>query len=410
MIKTKRFLHLWFSQALSQLTIQIMNFLIIVRIFEATGSTIATSIAYALPAIVLGPFAAALVDLVDRRRVLMLTNLLQAVAVFLYALSDPKYLFLSYGVVLVYALFNQFYVPAEAASLRRVVPKEKLPQANGIFFVTQNVSVVAGFGLAGILNSFIGYKNSFLAAAVMLFFAFISVSLLPRMRVKNNLGKRFEAKLANFFVKIKEGYSFIRGHKDVLFPFLLLIALHVALIIVTTNLPAMAQDLLRISPSYAGFLIAVPAGIGAALGTLTITKVMKKEVRKKSIIEIGLVVMGTAIWATAILLPQLTTPLTRIVASVVLFMAAGASFVAVVVPAQTYIQEKTPDALMGRVFGNFWFLATIATIFPVMFSATISDVLGVRTLLFLLGFLAFLALTISLKEGQKIIENQEYQK
>ena len=54
LIKNTKFVHLWTSQILSQLTINIMNFLLLIRLFEHTGSTIATSLlwaAYALPAI-----------------------------------------------------------------------------------------------------------------------------------------------------------------------------------------------------------------------------------------------------------------------------------------------------------------------------------------------------------------------
>lgn len=111
--KNFKFLYLWASQILSQLTIYVMNFLLLLRLFEKTGSTIATSflwVAYALPAILIGPFAAA---------------------------SHRTSLFLIYGVALAYSFLNQFYVPAELATLPSVVKKKVLPHANGLFFLTQ---------------------------------------------------------------------------------------------------------------------------------------------------------------------------------------------------------------------------------------------------------------------------------
>ena len=73
LLKNFDFLKLWGSQVLSQLTIQIMNFVLILLLFTQTGSTIATSMLWvtvALPAILVGPFGAAASDMFNRRKLL----------------------------------------------------------------------------------------------------------------------------------------------------------------------------------------------------------------------------------------------------------------------------------------------------------------------------------------------------
>src|SRR5260221_13946401 len=119
LLKNYKFVSLLISQVLSQLTVNILSFLILIKLFQQTGSTIATSfiwIAYALPAIIIGPIAAAFVDFVDKKIILMVTNLLQALAVLVYAILIYKNLvFLPYAIVFMYSFLNQFYVPAEAA-------------------------------------------------------------------------------------------------------------------------------------------------------------------------------------------------------------------------------------------------------------------------------------------------------
>ena len=73
LVLNKNFRYLWISQILSQLTINIMNFLLLIRLYVDTGSTIATSllwISYAIPAVAIGPIAAAAVDIFERRKVL----------------------------------------------------------------------------------------------------------------------------------------------------------------------------------------------------------------------------------------------------------------------------------------------------------------------------------------------------
>ncbi len=404
-LSNTKFKYLWYSQLLSQLTIQIMNFLIIVKLFETTGSTIATSfiwVAYALPAILIGPFAATWVDLVDKRLVLTISNIAQALVILFYAIFSSKYLFLSYVVVLFYSFFNQFYVPAEAAMLPKIVNKKDLPQANGLFFLTQQASIIVGFGLAGVLADLLGYKTTFIFSAGMLFLAFLSVNMLPGNSSKEEVAKKFEMGMMKFIDKTQEGYSFIRSRPGIWMPFILLIGLHVATSIITIMLPAISVEIVQINPKYSGLLIILPGGAGAVLSTLLTSKYLKR-LRKKELIEKALLAMGLSLWVTIFLIPEVPIFIKPIVAAIMFFLI-GASYVAMFVPAQTFLQESTPKHLMGRVFGNFWFLATIATIFPVLFSATITEVFGVKVMFFVVGALTIAAYLFSTKKGQAILQ------
>jgi len=52
---------------------------------------------------------------------------------------------LVYGIVLAYSFLNQFYVPAESATLPSVLSKESLPTATDYFFLPQQAVVNFGF-------------------------------------------------------------------------------------------------------------------------------------------------------------------------------------------------------------------------------------------------------------------------
>ena len=409
LLKNTKFRYLWASQLLSQLTIHVMNFLIIVKLFESTGSTIATSfiwIAYALPAILIGPFAATWVDLLDKRLVLTTTNLFQALTILFYALFSSKYLFLSYVVVLFYSVFNQFYVPAEAAMLPKIVSKKSLTQANSLFFLTQQGSIIVGFGLAGIVAQLIGYKTSFMLSSGMLFAAFLAVSNLPGNTAKDEIAKKFEIGMVRFFGKTLEGYRFIKTNPSVWLPFVLLVILHVTSSIITITLPAIAVEVVQINPKLAGPFLVFPAGLGAVAGTVLVTKYLKKA-RKKDLIEKSLMGFGISIWVAIFVIPELNVYL-KPVFSALTFFVAGASYVGVFVPSQTFLQQSTPKNLLGRVFGNFWFLATVATIFPVLFTATITEIFGVRSMFFLIGFGALAGYLLSTKKGQSLLERRAF--
>ena len=408
LLKNSKFLHLWASQLFSQLAINIMNFLLLVRIFTITGSTIAASllwVSYALPAILIGPIAAASVDMVAKRKMLMITNLLQSLVILLYALAHTERFFLLFGVAFAYSFLNQFYVPAEQASLPGIVPKRLLPQANSLFFLTQQSALIAGFGVAGVLNKFLGFEYSLYLCSLFLLLAFISVSFLPRLATRERLPESFEKGIIKFFSRIVEGYKFIKENKNILAPFLLLMAMQIAGAVVVVNMPVLAVNIFKISINSGGLLIVVPAGIGAIVGSALVSKLLRGGLRKKRIIEASLFLVSLAILFLVFITPEISG-WARIFFGAVIIMVTGASFIGVMIPSQTFLQEATPGGMRGRVFGNYWFLVTLATIFPVIFSATLTELFGIQFLFTILAGLIFGGFIVSKKYGQKFIENE----
>lgn len=404
-IKKPNFVYLWLSQILSQLTVNIMNFLLLTQLFTVTQSTIATSIlwvAYALPAIFFGPIGAASVDLVSRRKILMITNLLQALTVGGFILLHQSSIFLLYFVVVLYSLFNQFYVPAESSSLPSVVPKNSFAYANSLFFITQQGSLVLGFGAAGILLNLLGFTGSLIVCAVFLFIAFVSTTFLPEMKPTKAVPEALDKLLVTFFKSIYEGYEFIRDHKSILFPLLLLMGMQVSLAVIVVNLPIIATEILNVSVNYAGLLVVVPAGIGAVIGSIVIPRNLHKNWRKKSVIETSAALLSFGIFLTVFMVPYLPVTL-RVILEPIFVLLIGFGFIGVTIPTLTYLQESTPEWLRGRVFGNMWFLVTIATIFPVLFSGFISEYFGVKTLLVLLMIVTMFIFCYSRRHGQQFI-------
>lgn len=395
---TKNFKLLWISQILSQITVNMMNFLLLAKLFESTGSAIATSllwVTYALPTIFFGPIGASIVDLISRRKILMVTNFLQSLVIFLYIFSQQYSVFLLFAVVMAYSFLNQFYVPAESASLPTFVNKNKLAKANSIFFLTQQLSLVIGFGFAGIIQKLVGFEGSLIICASALFIAFLSVYKLPNVSPTKKLPDNFEDLMKIFFDHIIEGYKFIKGNKTVLYPLSLLFVIQVGLAIVTVNLPIIAKEILHTSIAYVGLLIVVPAGIGAIIGSIIITKLIKNKWRKMKIINTGLGLLGISVLGL-IFGNVFTAPLFVIL--------VGIGFIGVNIPTLTHLQEVTPVWLRGRVFGNLWFIITLATIFPIIFSGVISEFFGIKTLLTIMSLGVILILVYSLRSGQKLIK------
>ncbi len=392
LLKNKNFVYLWISQFFSQIAIHIMNFLVVLIVFKNTGSTIATSfvwLTFIIPAIIVGPFAYVYADFVNRKKILIISNFFQALILLCMAATYKNVFYLTYALLLIYSIFNQFYVPSEISVLPSVVKKSDLPQANGLFLSTYQIGLVLGFIISGLVGEVFGFGYAFLIASFLVFGALISVIFLPGNLFKTD--KRLKILNIRVFVReILAGYKFIAGDRKIFFPFVTIASLQVALAIVFVNLPAISQDLLEINPNYSGLAVVFPAVAGAIFGIVFVSKLLSERWSRKRTVKVFLGVMTAMLWSSIIITSFLPGPY-RIGATFLNSFLIGISFIAIYISAQTQLQVSTPNNFMGRVFGNSWFLTTAATVIPLMFSATITDTLGVRALFAFVGGILFVA-------------------
>jgi len=391
-LKIRNFQKLWGSQLLSQITLSLVNFVIILRIYEETHSTIAVSLVwlfYAIPAVLLGPFSGTIIDLVEKRKALIWTNFSQAVIVLAYLLVKEK-IWPIYTIVFLYSLVNQLYIPAEAATLPGVVPKELYPPANSIFMFTMYGTFLVGISLAGPLIKLVGREAPFFLSSLFLGLAAFSVALLPS-EVK---GKRGEVRgIQDFWDRVKEGYLFIREKSTILFPLMLIVISEIIVGILAVLSPSFATEVLSIELLDAGLILVFPAGLGALIGAQGVVWALRR-IRKKKVISFGLFLFTFGLLCFSLIIPSL--PFWRTQAAVVVVFLLGISFVSLIIPAQTLIQENTPEEFRGRVFGVLGFMITLTAILPVLLTATVADLLGVTWIMFIIslviGALAFYSL------------------
>ena len=401
-LKTE-FIFLWFSQILSQITGNLINFTLMVIIFERTYSTAAVSLIwffYAIPALILGPFSGVMVDLVDKRKILIITNFIQALIVFGYLMFKVK-VWVIYSLIFLYSLVNQLYIPAEGATLPFLLPKNLYPTANTLFMFTVNFTFLISFVLAGPLIRILSRENIFLIGGTSLLLATLAVWFLP----KNIIGER--KKITSpiiFFKKLKEGYSYIKNTPLIIFPLCLIIASQIIVGVLGITVPTYAKEVLNISVVDAGLAIVSPAGAGALIGSILATKRLTQKVRKKIIISSGLGFASFSFIFLGLVISFLS-PSLRIIFSAIFTFLLGMAFVFLVVPSQTFIQITTPKKFYGRIYGVLGFLITLASIMPILMIGTLVDLLGIKIILTITGILTLGGFLISLKEPYEIAKN-----
>ena len=399
LFENKDFIKLWLSQILSQIAINLMNFYVLTRVFSQTKSSTAVAmiwIASALPALLFGPFSGPIVDSLSRRKAMIITNLLQAASISL--LFFRHQLFSFYPVVFLYSFFDQIYLPSQQASIPGLVNRKYLSTANGLFLLTQQASVLLGFGLGGVLLALLGNTITVAIASGALIIAAISVYFLPKDQPRTGF---MEKNIGRFWKDLLTGYKYVRWHREILLPLLMIVCSQIFVSVITIILPTFTHEVLNISLNYAGIILIVPGAIGALIVTYHLPRWLK-SMRKKDIVQRGLIIGGL----TLILFSLVgLLPAGRALAGSVVAMGIGMALACITVPSQTLIQEKTPSWLRGRVYSQLSFLLIIATTLPILAAGTLADAIGVAPLMALMGIILCVIFYILRRKGDYVMAN-----
>jgi predicted MFS family arabinose efflux permease len=139
-------------------------------VFALTGSTLASAVtllAAFVPQVLVGSVAGVFVDRWDRKRTMIVANLVLAVALVpLLWVFDASRIWLVYVVLAVESVVEVFFGPAEQAMLPRVVPDDDLVVANGLNGQVQQMARLVGSGLGGVVAAIGGIAALAVADAV----------------------------------------------------------------------------------------------------------------------------------------------------------------------------------------------------------------------------------------------------
>src|SRR5579883_227276 len=146
-LRNRNFTYLWSAQLLSQIAQNIINFAVLVKVEELTHSTTqiaVTIVSFTLPAVLFGPIAGVFVDRLDKKMILVYTNLLRAAATLgfvFFGQTVPAV----YAILFISSTINQLFSPAEGASIPLLVKRDQLLNAMSLFNLTFYSAVVLGF-------------------------------------------------------------------------------------------------------------------------------------------------------------------------------------------------------------------------------------------------------------------------
>ena len=325
------------GQTVSWLGRQLTIVAVPIQVYDLTGSSFKVGLVGAAalgPLIVLSLAGGSIADAVDRRKLLIVTQVLLALTsagLALNAQRDAPALWPLYVLSAATAGFSGVDLPARNAMLPRLVGRDLFTSAAALGQLVFQVGGVAGPALAGLLISRVN-----VAAAYWIDVATFGVSaaLVVLMRPQPPEGGGTRAGLAS----IREGLRYLRGRRVLVSTFV--IDLNAMVFGMPRALfPALGTEFFGGGPTTVGLLFAAP-GAGALLGALFTGWVGR--VRRQGLA----VIVAVAVWGAAIavfgLVPWLPLAL-------VLLAVAGAADVVSAVFRNTILQLSVPDSLRGRL-------------------------------------------------------------
>ncbi len=415
-LRNRNFLLLWLAQAATQIGGNMVVYGLTVLIFSATGSNSAVSLlllTFLAPAVFFSAVAGVYVDRLDRRLILIVTNLLRAVffALVFFAGGNIAAIFI---LNIAISTVTTFFAPAEAAMIPVLVPRHQLLAANGLFTFTLNAAFALGFALLGpLVVNLAGPDALLLIVAALYLVAMVFTITLPSVpAVEEGLSAvdavlDTERAVATVIGELREGLGYIRAHRSIIWS-LVYLGITASLIGVLGVLgPDFATETLGLAPK--DFVVVVlPLGMGIVTGILLLNSYGRLFPRRR-LMEGGLVALGVLLTALSAAGPitrflqraEAATPLdlsglVSLLAVVVgIAFLAGIAYALVAIPAQTALQEELPEEVRGRVFGVLNMLVSVASFVPIIIVGPISDLVGTTIVIVSVGLVVTLAGVVS---------------
>ena len=399
--QNRNFLTLWLGQVFSQLADKVYLVLMIAIIsaqFEAPGQTIsgwvaAVMIAFTVPAVLFGAMAGVFVDRWRKKPVLVISNLLRGglvitLPLILWAtlswgtlLGLPVAFWLLLLVTFLISTLTQFFAPAEQAIIPLIVERGNLLSANSLYTTTMMASVIIGFAVG---EPFLAFSEALLAGLgisdngpALLVGASYLLAGLCLLLIRPGQERLSEGETAvSFWADIRDGIGYLQRSPQVRVAIIQLVLLSCVFAALAVLAVRLAELIPTLKASQFGFLLAA-GGVGMAIGAAFVgqfgLRFPKRYLSLSGALGMALCLIGLA-WTTQ----QLWWSL-----GIILTLGVCAALVGI--PMQTLIQEKTPEAMRGKVFGLQNNLVNIALSLPLALASLIETAFGISNVLIGLG-------------------------
>lgn len=345
-------------------------------VYRLTGSALllgTVSFAGQIPSFLFAPFAGVWVDRLDRRQVLVWTqvlSMLQSLALAALTLSHTITIPLILILSIAQGVINAFDMPGrQAFTLQMVEDRADLSNAIAINSSMVNLARMVGPSLAGMLIAATSEGWCFLADGVS--YIGVIASLLA-MRIAPQQSRRATTSM---WQELREGWKYVYEFIPIRIILTLFALISLSGMPLVVLMPIEAANVLHGGAHTLGFLMGA-MGVGSLISALSLAA--RKSVRGLiRIIPIAALVFGFGLIGFGMS--------RSFWLSMLMVMAAGAGLMQAMAASNTIIQTLTTEQMRGRVMGYYTMAFMGMAPFGSLIAGTLAHAIGVSWTMILNG-------------------------
>jgi MFS transporter, DHA3 family, macrolide efflux protein len=364
---------LWYAQIVSIFgdflaifaVISVLTFKVHATPQQITG----VQIAYVVPIAVFGILAGVFVDRWPLKRTLVSSDLIRGMLVLLLLLCTQIWQF--YATLAAISVVSSFFGPAQGVVIREAVPRHGLRSSNALMQQALFMMRIIGPAAAAMLVATFGAYSCYFLDAVSFFASasFIaSVAIQRAPAVHHHTLAEDKGAVARIWHDMQQGMTFILHHAALLF---VIMAMSAGMFVLGCFGPLIAiyvRDSVGAGNVVYGWASAM-IGVGM-LGGVSLLNAYGTRIRNTVLVYSGLLGIAAGLFVLSLLTEIWSTLLGDII-------ICGA-VAAIIIPAQTLMQQETPPQLMGRVGSTFMSCVLIAQILGLLLSGALAQFTSVR--------------------------------
>ena len=399
-LRRRNFALLWFAGLISVAGDWVLNAALPYFVFQRTGSTIATAgmiVAALAPGVVLGSVSGVFVDRWDRKRVLVLTNVLQgATVMLLLVVPQDGWLWVVYVVAAAQSAFAAFSGPAESALLPALVGEDDLVPANALNVLNNRVGRLVGAPIGGAMLAAVGLElvvvvdaASFVVAALLI----TRVAAPPARRaVPADPAATALSAWRAFLGEWLDGLRIMRSERRIASLFVVFGLMTFAGTMLDPLHAPWVREVLEEGPGVFACLLTAHAASGI-VGTLLVGQFGAPWTPRA-------LIGWTSVVAAAAIVVKYNLPAVPV--AIATSIVAGVTSVASSVGVETLAQRAVRDEFRGRVFGALGASGSLLSLAGAMTAGALAEVVGIVAMLNVSAALIFLSGLVVLRAFARV--------
>jgi MFS family permease len=381
LLRRRDFALIWTASLISSTGDWVLLIGLPIYVLQLTGSTLATSamfVAELIPQILFGSVAGVFVDRWDRKRTMVIANLVLTFAILPLALvRSADDVWIAYLVAFTESLVARFLRPAEGAMLPRLVDKTDLVAANALASFASNASRLVGPTIGGViagiygLTAVAGFDSATFAVAAALV-SLVRTSGAPERSDAQDMSSVAAGRFRAFWREWLDGVALVMRSRTIRVLFVLAALASLGEGMMSVIFVVWVNRVIGGTALELGWFMTAQA-VGGLIGGIFVAH-LTRGAPPRRVLGVASIAFGSLdalLFVSPLVRPEIVVGLAIIAVVGVTTVAFGAGFNAIL---QTSVDDAYRGRLLGAIFTTMALLRLASTVLAGFLGAVVSPI------------------------------------